>query len=61
LLISKVDDTDTENNEKDDCEPEVRHVTQMAYLSWPDHGVPDSSEEFVRVSMNLPLPCIALN
>ena len=25
---------------------EVRQVTQMAYLSWPDHGVPDSSEEF---------------
>ena len=27
---------------------EVRHVTQMAYLSWPDHGVPDSPDEFVR-------------
>jgi tyrosine-protein phosphatase non-receptor type 4 len=21
---------------------EVRQVTQMAYLSWPDHGVPDN-------------------
>ena len=26
---------------------EVRQVTQMAYLSWPDHGVPESSQEFV--------------
>ena len=26
---------------------EIRHITQMAYLSWPDHGVPDSNEEFV--------------
>lgn len=26
---------------------EVRQVTQMAYLSWPDHGVPDNSVEFV--------------
>ena len=26
-------------------ESEVRQVTQMAYLSWPDHGVPDSSAE----------------
>jgi len=26
---------------------EERQVTQMAYLSWPDHGVPDSSQEFV--------------
>ena len=25
---------------------EVRQVTQMAYLSWPDNGVPESSEEF---------------
>ena len=23
---------------------DVRQVTQMAYLSWPDHGVPESSE-----------------
>ena len=27
---------------------EVRQVTQMAYLSWPDHGVPESSQEFVE-------------
>ena len=27
---------------------DVRQVTQMAYLSWPDHGVPESSEEFVE-------------
>jgi protein-tyrosine phosphatase len=26
---------------------EIRHITQMAYLSWPDHGVPESNEEFV--------------
>jgi len=26
---------------------EVRRVSQMAYLSWPDHGVPDSPDEFV--------------
>ena len=25
---------------------EVRQVTQMAYSSWPDHGVPESSKEF---------------
>ena len=27
---------------------EERHVTQMAYESWPDHGVPTKSEEFVE-------------
>lgn len=32
---------------KDGETEEVRHITQMAYLSWPDHGVPDSTEEFV--------------
>lgn len=26
---------------------ELRHITQMAYLSWPDHGVPDNDDEFV--------------
>ncbi len=26
---------------------ERRVVAQMAYLSWPDHGVPDSPDEFV--------------
>merc|ERR1712008_434310 len=26
---------------------EVRQVTQMAYLSWPDHEAPESSQEFV--------------
>jgi len=26
---------------------EIRHITQMAYLSWPDHGVPDNDDEFV--------------
>eukprot|EP00095_Tigriopus_kingsejongensis_P005119 snap_masked-scaffold759_size101470-processed-gene-0.15 protein:Tk05119 transcript:snap_masked-scaffold759_size101470-processed-gene-0.15-mRNA-1 annotation:"hypothetical protein Y032_0012g1687" len=28
-------------------ETEVRHITQMAYLSWPDHGVPESPDEFI--------------
>ena len=27
---------------------EVRQMTQMAYLSWPDHGVPESPDEFVN-------------
>lgn len=26
---------------------EVRQISQMAYLSWPDHGVPESPDEFV--------------
>ncbi len=26
---------------------ETRAVAQVAYLSWPDHGVPDSPDEFV--------------
>ena len=26
---------------------ETRAVAQMAYLSWPDHGVPDSPDQFV--------------
>ena len=26
---------------------EIRQITQMAYLSWPDHGVPESPDEFV--------------
>jgi len=32
---------------------EERHVTQMAYLSWPDHGVPESSQEFVEFVENV--------
>ncbi|XP_040569393.2 LOW QUALITY PROTEIN: tyrosine-protein phosphatase non-receptor type 4-like [Lepeophtheirus salmonis] len=28
-------------------EGEERSISQMAYLSWPDHGVPESSDEFV--------------
>ncbi len=28
--------------------PETRVVTQMAYLSWPDHGVPECPDEFVH-------------
>jgi tyrosine-protein phosphatase non-receptor type 4 len=32
----------------DDDEEEVRHVTQMAYLSWPDHGVPENHDEFIQ-------------
>ncbi|CAB4065164.1 PTPN4 [Lepeophtheirus salmonis] len=27
-------------------EGEERSISQMAYLSWPDHGVPESSDEF---------------
>ena len=26
---------------------EVRHVYQMQYLAWPDHGVPDDSSDFL--------------
>ena len=33
--------------EEDEYETEVRHITQMAYLSWPDHGVPEVPDEFV--------------
>ena len=29
------------------CLDEARVVTQMQYLSWPDHGTPDDSKEFV--------------
>jgi tyrosine-protein phosphatase non-receptor type 4 len=36
-----------------DGEEEVRHVTQMAYLSWPDHGVPENPDEFVQVPILL--------
>jgi len=32
---------------------DVRQVTQMAYSSWPDHGVPESSEEFVDFVENV--------
>merc|ERR1719433_1910258 len=32
---------------------EERQVTQMAYSSWPDHGVPESSEEFVDFVENV--------
>ena len=31
-----------------DDDDEVRHVTQMAYLSWPDHGVPENPDEFIQ-------------
>ena len=34
-------------DEDDEYEDEVRQITQMAYSSWPDHGVPEHSEEFV--------------
>ena len=41
-----------EEADADDCdecdEQEVRHVTQMAYLSWPDHGVPENPGEFIQ-------------
>ena len=36
-----------EEEEESEVQEETRHVTQMAYLSWPDHGVPDSPDEFV--------------
>ena len=35
---------------------EERHIQQMQYLAWPDHGVPDDSRDFldfvVRVRLN---------
>ena len=36
------------DEDDEDEEDEVRHVTQMAYLSWPDHGVPENPDEFVQ-------------
>ena len=41
----EVEDTETS---------EVRHMTQMAYLSWPDHGVPDNDDEFVDFVFGVP-------
>lgn len=42
---AEVDDNDDVDVEDDQ---EVRHVTQMAYLSWPDHGVPENPDEFIQ-------------
>ena len=30
------------------CLDDARLVSQMQYLSWPDHGTPDDSTEFVE-------------
>jgi len=26
---------------------EERHIRQMQYIAWPDHGVPDDSSDFL--------------
>jgi len=53
LFQSNLDENEVEGDSTtEEIEPEVRHVTQMAYLSWPDHGVPDNPEEFVQVNCN---------
>ena len=38
---------DVDDDDDDDYEEDVRQITQMAYSSWPDHGVPEHSDEFV--------------
>ena len=35
------------DDDDDEYEEDVRQITQMAYSSWPDHGVPEHSDEFV--------------
>ena len=40
-------EVDVDDNDDDEYEEEVRQITQMAYSSWPDHGVPEHSDEFV--------------
>jgi tyrosine-protein phosphatase non-receptor type 4 len=45
-------ETEVGEEEFDDDDQEVRHVTQMAYLSWPDHGVPENPDEFIQVPMS---------
>lgn len=45
-LSSTASNSDCESS-GDDLDEEVRHVSQMAYLSWPDHGVPESPDEFI--------------
>ena len=41
------DAADSDSGDEGEVEEEVRHITQMAYSSWPDHGVPEHHEEFV--------------
>jgi len=47
---SSTDDVTSCDEEVEECDDddEVRHVTQMAYLSWPDHGVPENPGEFIQ-------------
>ena len=42
---AKVDLDDDDDD--DEYEEEIRQISQMAYSSWPDHGVPEHSDEFV--------------
>ena len=30
-----------------------RHIRQMQYLAWPDHGVPDDSSDFLGFVMRV--------
>jgi len=55
----------TECNDQGEKITEPRHIHQMQYIAWPDHGVPDDSSDFLdfvlqvrqnRVGMNV--PCI---
>ena len=32
---------------------EERHIRQMQYISWPDHGVPDDSSDFLQFVMRV--------
>ena len=48
VTADDVTSCDEEEVEECDDDDEVRHVTQMAYLSWPDHGVPENPGEFVQ-------------
>ena len=32
---------------------EERHIRQMQYLAWPDHGVPDDSSDFLGFVMRV--------
>ncbi|TRY74737.1 hypothetical protein TCAL_07031 [Tigriopus californicus] len=45
---STASNSEGEESSGDDLEEEVRQVSQMAYLSWPDHGVPESPDEFIH-------------
>ena len=30
-----------------------RHITQIQYISWPDHGVPDDASDFLHFVMRV--------